>query len=63
MFDIQSMKVTPSPKAMSTNEIICFLNTCGFLFVANIIIDIIIACLTLCNPPTPVVPNIDLPTC
>ena len=40
----------------------CYLYPCGLLFGTNIIIARIVFYLTLCNPPTPVVATLDLPT-
>ena len=62
MFTYKSMIVTPSPKESSINEMACYLYPCGFLFGTNIIISRNIFYLVLCNPPTPVVPNIDSTT-
>ena len=42
MFAIQSMIVTPSPKAKAINRMTCYLYRCGLFFVTNIIITSII---------------------
>ena len=61
MFASQSIIVTPSPKEKAIKK--CSLYPYGFLFLTKIIIaSIIFLNLTLRNPPTPVVPDIDLPT-
>ena len=62
MFDSQSIIVITAPKAKAINKMTCYFYPCGLLLVNNIIMDRIIFYLTLYNPPTLVVTNIDLPT-